>query len=282
MSRRVEAPRAAGDWSDLVFHVLAHVSLPNIPASLYSPEYVQYAAATAGPARARPLGDGAAVLAASLRTHANWARLQLVAWLFHDVARAQAAALMDIAELASERRVTAALQRALVPVLPAAEFLRASALLEAPVHAALPAQRWDRAALAAELAHACAIAPRLATTQVYVAPALTVHGRVGHGAIWIGAPAQQLAVSVAHAALQAAHEATVLEVGEADTQRGAHLSEREREAVAVVLLAERARAQHRSEAHATWAARWGLRPEHCAREGLAPAALTLARELLGT
>lgn len=277
----MEAPRAAGDWTDLVFHVLAHVPAPEFPANLFSPAYVQYVAEAAGPAGARPLGDVASVLSASLHSHADWARLQLVAWLFEDVAGAQAAALRDLEALVPESPAAAALQRAREPTLTAAEFLRASALLEAPAHAALPALEWDRNALAAALASACAIAPRLATARLHVAPALTHHGRVQGAAIWIGAPAPELAVSVEHVALQAAHEATVLEVGEADERSGALLPERVREAVAVVVLAERARTQGLRAAHAAWAARWNLQADHFARDGLAPPAGALARALLG-
>ena len=257
-------------WPDLVFHVLAHVSVPAFPANLFSAEYTRYVAAAAGPVAARPLGEGAAALAASVHTHAEWARLQHVAWLFSDLEQARTAALTDLSELSRE----------LTPVLPAAELLRASALLEAEVHAALPTLAWDRAALSLELARASSCAPRLASAAVHVAPALTHHGRVVGARIWIGAPAEQLAVSVEHAALQAAHEATVLEVSEAVAQRGLQMPEREREAVAVVVFAERAAAQHRAEAHAVWGARWQLTPEHFASDRLAPASLELTRALL--
>ncbi|HKP64698.1 MAG TPA: hypothetical protein VJV78_48510, partial [Polyangiales bacterium] len=154
-------------WASLVFHVLAHVPAAGVPADLFSAEYVQYVASTAGPASSRPLGEGVTALASSVRSHEEWALLQHVGWLWGGLAEAQADALIDLETLAAEgvRRTSL---RALGPVLAAAELLRASALLEAPVHRALPAPPWDRAALTAELARACAIAPRLATAPVHV------------------------------------------------------------------------------------------------------------------
>jgi hypothetical protein len=260
--------RAASDWTDLVFHVLAHVDASEVPANLWSPEYVRHVAGAHGPAQSRPLGASAAALAASVRTHAEWARLQHVAWLFADHAQAQAAALIDLAALPQVPHARRAPLHALAPVLPAAELLRATALLEAEVHAALPAPVWERAALEAELGRARVLAPRLASAPLLVAPALTHHGRVYGGAIWIGAPAPVLAVSAGHVALQAAHEATVLEVGEAAAEDGTQLHERRCEAIAVVLLAVRAAAQGRSAEHAAWGRRWRLRRDHFARAGL--------------
>ncbi len=268
-------------WTALVFHVLAHVPASGAPADLFSAEYAQYVADAAGPAASRPLDEGVAALASSVRSHEAWVLLQHVAWLFDGLATAQVTALIDLAALAGAAGVRMASLRALGPVLPAAELLRASALLEALVHASLPAPAWDRAALAAELARACAIAPRLATSSVHVVPALTFHGRVFGGTVWIGAPVERFRVSVAHAALQAAHEATVLEVNEAAAGGGMPLAERAGEAVAVVVLAERAAAQGRSGEHAVWAARFGLRAEHFARERLPPSSAALAGRLLG-
>jgi len=270
---------ASDPWASLVFHVLAHVPAAGVPADLFSAEYVQYVTSTAGPASSRPLGEGVAALASSVQSHEEWAQLQHVAWLFEGLTEAHAAALIDLTDLAAESVRMASL-RALGPVLSAAELLRASALLEAPIHTALPAPTWDRAALAAELARACAIAPRLATAPVHVVPALTVHGRVYDRAIWIGAPAEPFNVSVEHVALQAAHEATVLEVSEAAASRRTPLPERAGEAVAVVVFAERAAAQGRAGDHGVWGARFGLRPEHFARETLPASSAALAEQLL--
>lgn len=267
-------------WACLVFHVLAHVAASSAAADLFSAEYVQFVAETAGSAESRPLGEGAAALASSVRSHDEWVRLQHVAWLFDRLAAAQAAALTDLAALAGSEGVRMSSLRALRSVLPAAELLRASALLEAPLHAALPVPEWDRAALAAELARACAIAPRLATAAVYVVPALTFRGRVFGASIWIGAPVERFGVTVAHAALQAAHEATVLEVNEAAAVSGAPLPERAAEAIAVVVFAARAAAQGRGGDHAVWGARFGLRPEHCAPEGLPPSSAALSQRLI--
>ena len=274
-------PVVSEPWVSLVFHVLAHVRASSAAADLFSAEYVQYVADTAGPAASRPLGESVAALASIVRSHEEWVRLQHVAWLFDGLAGAQAAALIDLAALAGVERVRMPSLRALVPVSPAAELLRASALLEAPVHAALPVLAWDRTVLAVELSRACAIAPRLAVAPVHVVPALTFRGRAFGSAIWIGAPVERFRVSVEHAALQAAHEATVLEVNEAAASSGMSLAERAGEAVAVVVFAERAAAQGRAGEHAVWAARFGLRPEHCAREGLPSSSAALARRLLG-
>ncbi|HKP64534.1 MAG TPA: hypothetical protein VJV78_47685, partial [Polyangiales bacterium] len=126
----------------------------------------------------------------------------------------------------------------------------------------------------------CASSPRLATAPVHVVPALTVHGRVYDRAIWIGAPAEPFNVSVEHAALQAAHEATVLEVNEAAAIRRTPLPERAGEAIAVVVFAERAAAQGRARDHAAWGTHFGLQPEHFAREALPAASAALAEQLL--
>jgi hypothetical protein len=85
---------------------------------------------------------------------------------------------------------------------------------------------------------------------------------------------------VEHAALQAAHEATVLEVNEAAAMGGSPLPERAAEAVAVIVFAERAAAHGRAGDHGVWAAHFGLQPEHFARAGLPPSSAALAAQLL--
>ena len=59
------------------------------------------------------------------------------------------------------------------------------------------------------------------------------------------------------------------------------VGERAGEAHAVVVFADPAAPQGRAGEHADWAARFGLRPEHFAREGLPSSSAALARRLLG-
>jgi hypothetical protein len=229
------------DWAGAVFHVLAHVrASAALPASLFDAAYVAAAAAVLGPASARSLGEDASLLGRLAVTHDALARVQLVAWLFRSPARARAVAARDLADLPDD----AVDAPRLLPLLagdPGAEILRAAAELELPLVAALPPLAVDRAALATAVEALVPVAPRLARSRVGVARALGYRGRVMDDEIWIGdAP-------VAHAAWQAAHEATVAEVAAEGVREHAAL-----EGEAVERLARRALAAGMEDARAAW------------------------------
>lgn len=229
------------DWAGAVFHVLAHVrATAALPASLYDAPHVAAAAAILGPASARSLGEDAELLGRLAPTHDALARVQLVAWLFRSPARARAAAAWDLADL-PESAVDAPRLLPLVAGDPAAEILRAAAELELPLLDALPPLAIDRGALAEAVAALVPVAPRLARSRVGVARALGRRGRVIDDEIWVGdAP-------IAHAAWQAAHEATVAEVA-AEGVRGHAAVEGE----AVERLSRRAGEVGMTAARAGW------------------------------
>ena len=91
----------------------------------------------------------------------------------------------------------------------------------------------------------------------------------------MGVPSAELGPSAEHVAWQAAHEATVGEVSRA----APGLSHDEREQVAVVLLAERAKEAGEQEAHARWLAHFGGNAPPIARDLLAPSATELLERL---
>jgi hypothetical protein len=159
----------------------------------------------------------------------------------------------------------------------ASELLRCRALLEAERHAALPPSAADLAKLHAALTALGSCAPQLASSELRLCRALTRHGRVFGACIYLGLPDPQLGVSTEQVAMQGAHEATVLEVGE--RARGSTLAERALERVAVWLLSQRAAAAGLAAEHAVWGAQFGVRPEHAELDALAPEERALAISL---
>jgi hypothetical protein len=73
-------------------------------------------------------------------------------------------------------------------------------------------------------------------------------GRAWGDELWVGHPAAEVAPSVEHAAWQAAHEATVVEVA----RELEDLSERDVEGEAVVRLTRRAAEAGEGAGHAAW------------------------------
>lgn len=243
-------------WADLVFHVLAHAAeTAGLAASLYDRWYVEFVANHVGPASARSLGDDAAVLGKVLTSHESLARVQLVSRLFRSIEAASENATVDLRELARLGVAQAALVRSLEPVAEAAELLRVACELERVAYVLLPAISFESTALTLALEQLSPLAPRLGRCAVAVARSLRLRGRAFPDEIWVGVPGAELGVSVEHAAWQACHEATVLELRAAASEI---IGEREVEHGAVVLLAERARSAGKAHEHLRWLAHFGL------------------------
>lgn len=261
MPRMTDEPLLGPEWADLVFHVLAHVpGTRQFASSLDDAPYRAFCEQHLGPAAARSLGEDTRLLSQLLTSHELLARVQWLAFLFDDVAAARRSAARDLAELRDrDAGVSTPARRSLCsegfagsPLESAAELLRAAAELEAPHHSRLPAATLDPAALSAAVSRAAAAAPCLKSLRIRCLRSLARRGRVAAPDLYVGVPDELLGVTHAGTAVQAAHEATVVEVAEAAAERGAALGERAVEQVAVVLLAERARRSPIAEDHERW------------------------------
>ncbi len=240
-------------YAELVFHVLAHVRRSAAaPASVYDPDWIEHSRRTLGDASERTLAEDAEALGVLAPGHEDLARAQLVAWLFRDHARARACATRDLSELRAEDVDAPELLEPLTHSERAAELLRVAAELEAPFFDRLPAAALDWAPLEAALTQLVAVAPELGRCTVAVLRPLRLRGRVRGSSIWIGAPDLERGPGVQHVAWQAAHEATVREVGLA-----ARAAERRVEQMAVVLLATRAERGGARLEHLRWLAHFG-------------------------
>ena len=249
-----EGPR----WADLVFHVLAHVeATETLAASLWDRTYVAFAERHLGPAEHRALGEDARVLGSLIRSHDELASVQILAWLFAGVDRARAAQHRDLRDLAPTDVDDAGALEAIQGLHAAVEVLRAAAELEAQAYERLPELPLDRNGLARALGEVVDAAPFLRRCEVGVLRALRLRGRARGETIWVGWPCAELRLTVEHAAWQASHEGTVLEIGEHSVRSGASLGEREREHAAVVLLAERASAAGLGDPHRRWLGHFG-------------------------
>jgi hypothetical protein len=240
----------ARPFADLVFHVLAHVESA-VPASVYDPEYVAFAARHLGRADARSLSTDVAVLKAAAREHEAYARLQGLAWLFRDAEQASRVATRDLAVLTEQDVADAAVLRSLSRVDPALlEVLRCAVELERPAHAKLPPLTLDREELGSRIHAVGAAAPRLGACRVALVRALGRRGRVLGEEIWVGAPWDGGGPTLAHLSWQAAHEATVLEL--ATDSELSFSNDRALEAFAIVLLGLRARRTGLAREHELW------------------------------
>lgn len=236
-------------WPELVMHVLAHVkATAALPASVYDPIYVGWARERLGPAEGRTLGEDALVLGNALPSHTELARAQLLGWLFDDVEQASAVADRELSQLGPGDVERPELLAPLVGMGPSVEVLRAAAELEAePWIERLGPPAGDDASFRMALARVMRAAPMVAHCRILRLRALRSRGRVHGSEIWVGAPVAELAVDDAQAAWQAAHEATVAEVSARSV-----LEERRAEAVALVLLAERAQRAGLIDEHRVW------------------------------
>lgn len=269
--------RSPPRFADLVFHVLAHVrGSAGVPASVYDPDWVRFAAAHLGPAESRTLAEDAAALGRLASGHEALSRLQLVAWLFADLERSRAVATRDLAELSADEVDAPELLAPLRQLGPAPELLRAAAELERPFFERLPAPEIDWARSEASLAGMLEVAPELGQCTVELVRSLRLRGRVRGARIWVGVPEPALGPTLEHVSWQAAHEATVREVG-----RHARAAERRVEQMAVVLLAARARRQGRDADHGAWLAHFGANAPETEASSLDDAERRVVRELLG-
>lgn len=254
-------------WLDLVFHVLAHVeATARLAPSCFDPSYVAFARGHLGDPDARPLGEDRRTLGRALASHGALARAQLLAWLFDDLERARALAERDLRALSPAELARPELLAPLLEDEPGAELLRAAALLEDDAWSRLPPldEAAARARLAPALASVAAAAPALEACEVRCARALRLRGRVlrdhGRACIWVGAPGDAPPLEAAHAAWQAAHEATVFEVGEVARAEGLAAAHAPLEHAALILLAARAAEARLGDAHAAWLGHLGAVP----------------------
>lgn len=248
-------------WADLVFHVLAHVrATAHLPSSNHDSAYVKYAQRYLGPAEKRVLGEDAVVLGRVAATHDSLSFLQLLAWLYVSIERAEACAVSTLEDSGSDDVDEPALLPVLQRAGPAVEILRCAALLELESWSSLPPVDIGKSELQSCLDRTCGAAPHLERCRVRVVRSLRLRGRVRRREIWVGAPSEPLALSSEHAAWQAAHEATVSEVTEVMAGMGCQATFRGVEHVAVVLLAERARLAGLEGGHGRWFAHLGNPP----------------------
>ncbi len=225
-------------WAAAVFHVLAHVELGALPSSSYSESYVKWAAHQLGPADERELGSDAQLLAQLIQSHEHAARLQSLAWLFRDAEQALACAERSLSELLPSDTTDPRWLNAARAMGAEAEMLRCAVLLELPHWQRLTRPQPETEELEQHLTELARTVPELREHRIEMLPALTVHGRVHAGQIWIGCPSAELGVSALQVAWQAAHEATVSMLGQ---QARGKYSERELERRAVATLKARTR-----------------------------------------
>jgi hypothetical protein len=236
-------------YADLFFHVFAHVEgTRELPASVYSPRYVEWAGRCLGAAATRTLGEDAVALAGAFPTHPALASVQALARLFDDTAALVAVGSRALAELAPTSVDCAASLLHLQRLGEGAELAFCALALELPTFLLLPPPPAPPPALLTQLRALTPLAPGLATSRVGCVRSLDRCGRVWGRVIWVGHPGTELGPSVEHAAWQAAHEATVALLAEQHSE----LNERAVESAAVERLALAARAAGKQTEHARW------------------------------
>lgn len=241
-----------------MFHVLAHVEgTAGLASSSFDPLYCEFSERHLGPASARSLGDDVRVLADVARSHSELARLQVLAWVFHDTEHAGRARGRDLATLVAGELADPVFLKSATGGGAGMEVLRAAAELEAPFHARLPPVHADLEGLERALNARMHCAPALKTFQVSCVRSLRLRGRVVPKHIWVGAPALDPPLTAAHAAWQACHEATVTEVGKLAATLGVGIDERTVEHAAIVLLTRRASENGLADDHDAWCATFG-------------------------
>lgn len=272
-------------YAELVYHVLAHVeSAPELAAGTYNPTYVSYCGAHLGSTAERTLGEDARALSALLSDHEKLARVQVLAWLYETVEASGATEALEFS------RVTEA-DGAREPAL---QYLREAPSVELELlrcAVALEREHWER------LPHVCsgrvvspgalqeqearisaleAVAPYLCQVQVQGIFPLSYRGRAFADSVLVGVPGRGAGMpSLQHVGLQAAHEATVLEV-----QQRVALPFLELERAALTLLKTRVRGSQFEDEHSNWLQRLDLGP-FGGSEGLHLSALSpKAREVL--
>ncbi len=233
-------------WADTVFHVLAHVGAHReIPAGLFEPRYVGFAAGVLGPASERALGEDATWIGQLFPTHEVLAAAQLLAWLYADAETAEEQAARSWSELSASEVAWPEAYARLSELGDRIDFLRGACLLELDGVRQLVSPAPPDPTLFRQLTQ---VAPDLARLGIRHSLPLWNRGRLCRGDIWLGFPRDAPGwPSAAEVGWQAAHEATVNEVA-----RRSELSERGVEHVALVLLHQRAVASGLESQHATW------------------------------
>ncbi len=258
-------------FTDLVFHVLAHVEV-DVPAGAFDATYVRWVEEHLGPASERELGESAREVARVASTHELLGAAQRLAWLFRDGERARPAFAHALGELAPADVDAPAVLLAIAGT-PPAELLFCAVALEAAHHARLPETPARGEAFADRLASLRAVAPELVNLPVEHVRALRRRGRLFGGRIWVGLPGAVVpAVEPSLVAWQVAHEATVAELARAKLPFAQH------EHAAIALLAARATRAGKSAEHAAWLA--GLRAPAPAIASLAPETRAVVVEAL--
>jgi hypothetical protein len=245
---------AASTWTESVFHVLAHVEAHGLAASCYNPTWITWASAELGPLEERALATDVAVIARTVTTHDELARVQALAWVFEAASDVERVADRELDTLGAEDVASSEALTIARAAGPNAEVVRAAAELELPRLAAIGRiSRDSLEAIERALDEVAPAAPSLPRFEVVAARPLGLRGRALGSTIVVGVPGIGCP-DPAHAAWQAAHEATVSEIA---SVRDVPFIELERKAIA--LLRSRARAAGLGDAHALWLSRLDLR-----------------------
>jgi hypothetical protein len=211
---------------------------------------VAWAAGLLGDPERRTLAEDARLLAGAFPTHEALANAQALARLFVDLDRLLEVGARPLAELSPSDVDDAASLAHLQALGAAGELLFCAVALELVHFLQLPAPPAAPLELLEPLLELAPLAPRLSNAKVGCVRSLHLRGRVWGDEIWVGHPGAEVAPSLEHAAWQAAHEATVVEVA----TRKPELSEREKEHVALTTLAGAAQAHGKKAEHNRWLA----------------------------
>lgn len=225
--------------------MLAHVDPGRVASSCYDAGWIAWAEQHLGRATDRSLAADVRVLERTLASNEHLAAAQALAWMWNDAAQARGCAQRDLAELTDDDVADTRALRTARAIGPAVEVLRAAAELELPRLAEIHAPYTDTTALARALSRAAPAAPELGRVRIELAPPLPRRGRAWGPHVWVGMPGIAGA-ETEHVAWQAAHEATVVEVGR--LAEGHETVER----MALGLLRSRARRAGLTDAHRRW------------------------------
>lgn len=189
-----------------------------VPASLYHPNYIDFCRRHLGHESERALGEDIQALARLLPTHDALAKVQVLSWLFDSVDASVKSEHLEFNELADFDGVRSGplsiLRGTDVTTL---ELLRCSVALEREAWACLPSfDPHPTGGLATHLQELAPFAPMLKKATVKLSRALGHRGRALGSTIFVGLPRDPFgdawSSTEEHIALQAAHEATVLEL----------------------------------------------------------------------
>ncbi|MCX4246794.1 hypothetical protein [Paraliomyxa miuraensis] len=250
-------------FSELVFHVLAHVPLGGAGCS-YDPRYRAWARAHMPEEPAQWLEQDAAVLERAWGQGRAPAAVHAWPELLESVAELQAIATVELGALPISRvRAPWVLQRLQAVGGPELELLHATLCAQAPWHAS-----WYGRVLSVALARAAdrvrpwieraaLVLPSLASTRIELAWALGSRGRSFPARIVVGAPAEWNEMEPGMSAVLALHEQAVRDGGHASYARAewAALTR-----LAVRMDGARTEQVELARLHARWLASLELRP----------------------